>query len=142
MLFSYIKIASYFLQCVCVLCVYAWARMQMVVYRCIWVNMSKKSRGKPEFVCGARVGWLGSDAQGPPCLYLSSAEMTSIHSLLGCFTWLLGIKVRSSCLHGKHFTDWITYVVLIIFRVPDFPGIQLSSINSASYWQQRLDWEV
>lgn len=71
MLFSYIKITSYFLQegkvifgmnlgvCVCV-----------CVSKCTRVHASKDARGKAEVVCVARVDELASDAQGPTNLSL------------------------------------------------------------------------
>lgn len=36
----------------------------------------------------------------PPC-----AEVTIVYHYVCLFTWVLGMELKSFCIHGKHFTD-------------------------------------
>lgn len=59
-----------------------------------------------------RIGWVASESQGCTCVYLLSAEVTSVilHSV---FHVGIRVELRSSYLLGKHFADWA-----IMHRVP------------------------
>lgn len=37
-------------------------------------------------------------------LHLPNSGLTSVHCYARLFKWVPGIELRSSCLHGKHFT--------------------------------------
>lgn len=48
--------------------------------------------------------WLASKSEGPTCLCLS-IRIIGTQSVIGkASTWMIRIKHRSLCLHGKHFT--------------------------------------
>lgn len=44
--------------------------------------------------------------QWSSCLHTPSTGISSIHSQAQILIWVLGIKLRSSCLHDTHFTSW------------------------------------
>lgn len=53
-----------------------------------------------------RLGWLAENPFGYTHLCLLSAEITSVCHHSGLFMWFLWIKLRSSCLHGRHSLYW------------------------------------
>lgn len=67
------------------------------------------------------LGWLASKSQGPIYLGFPGAGIPSTH-LPGCFTWVLGMELSSSCLRCKQFIHW---------------AVSPASIKSSSRWQCR-----
>lgn len=50
-------------------------------------------------------GWLPSESQESSSLHYSSTRIR-ISNHIQLYEWILGIRLRSSCLHGKPFTSW------------------------------------
>lgn len=55
----------------------------------------------------SRTDWQADQTQGSTSLCLPSAWITSACHRTWLFSlWILSIKLRSLCLHGKHFINW------------------------------------
>lgn len=156
MLFSYIKITAYFLQeskvifgldvwahthaCACT-CTTVWFQMylstcvqgsQRKTWGCVW------SQNRLAGQWCSRTYWPVSTS---PVLGLEAHTTVLKVFVLLCLLFMgSGIKLSSSCWHGKHFIGWVISTVSIIFKIPDSPEMQLSCTNFSSDWQKGLDW--
>lgn len=52
-------------------------------------------------------------SQGSSCVFFASARIIGIY-----FSWILGIKLRSQCLHGEYLTCWTNSPALLNASFP------------------------
>lgn len=92
-----------FVVCVC-MCVCV--RVRVCTCSCAYMLQSSGVVSQEPFTFSKWFAdWLGClPNPRDACLHLLSTEIAST-ALFGVFTWVLGIELRSSSLHGKPFTD-------------------------------------
>lgn len=103
--------------CVCHVCSYMYMYICMVCKH-MWRSLSKFFRCYPPcllaqglslvWIAPSRVGWLVSKPQMSACFCPPNTGIKNMCLHTQYFTWVLGIKLGSSCLFSKHSTSCVT----------------------------------
>lgn len=99
--FSSWTVRVFFLMHMCVqvcMCVLVEAGLWLWV---LFLEMSFTSFEAESFIClssPVRLDWLTGKCQGTFCLSLTDLRLQMHTTILGSFTWVLSVKLRSSCL--------------------------------------------